>query len=135
MEVIKASTEELQQLKNELSKVNVQLLEKNAELSRNNSDIENLLVSMKISALFLDEDLCIRRFTTAIEDLLPCSSSDVGRPIAAMSARFVDHSMVQQCQQVLRSSQHQEREVTLDDGRTFLRRIYHTKPLTMVSAV
>lgn len=62
-EELESSREELQSLNEELSTANSQLQEKVEELDKANCDIINLMVSAEIATLFLDEHLCIQRFT------------------------------------------------------------------------
>ncbi|MCR9199895.1 MAG: PAS domain-containing protein [Planctomycetaceae bacterium] len=74
--VVIASNEELQSTNEELHSVNEELYTVNAEYQRRvdelaqaNDDMDNLLASTRVGVIFLDTDLCIRRFTPEISRL------------------------------------------------------------------
>ncbi|MEJ2672826.1 MAG: chemotaxis protein CheB [Deltaproteobacteria bacterium] len=80
-EELEASKEELQSANEELATVNEELENRNLELSQTNDDLINLLGSINIPILFLDEHLRIRRFNNLAQELFHLISTDVGRPI------------------------------------------------------
>lgn len=63
-EELETTREELQSLNEELETVNTELRSKVDALSEAQDDMANLLDSIDIAAIFLDNDLCIKRFTT-----------------------------------------------------------------------
>jgi two-component system CheB/CheR fusion protein len=68
-EELETGKEELQSLNEELTTVNQELKEKVDEVSRINSDLQNLMHSTDIGTILLDRDLRIKRFTRRVEDL------------------------------------------------------------------
>ena len=64
-EELNSSKEELQSLNEEMQTVNAELQSKIEELSQSNSDMKNLLNGTEIATIFLDDDLCVKRFTAA----------------------------------------------------------------------
>jgi two-component system CheB/CheR fusion protein len=80
-EELETSKEELQSTNEELVTVNAELQKKVEELSKANNDISNLLASTNIGTIFLDIDLCVKRFTPPITKLFNLIQSDIGRPI------------------------------------------------------
>ncbi|HEV8238297.1 MAG TPA: CheR family methyltransferase [Thermoanaerobaculia bacterium] len=80
-EELDTAKEELQSTNEELHTLNEELLVRNDELARANSDLTNLLGSMQMAVVMVDNDLRIRRFTPAAEKLLNLIPGDVGRPI------------------------------------------------------
>jgi two-component system CheB/CheR fusion protein len=74
------SKEELQSLNEELITLNAELQSKNEELSEASNDMKNLLDSMQIPTIFLDNNLLIRRFTPYATKIANLIASDVGRP-------------------------------------------------------
>jgi len=122
-EELETSREELQSLNEELSTVNSQLEEKIREVEASNNDLANLLRSTNIATIFLDTNLCIRRFTPATQDLMRVLDSDVGRPIEDLAPRVNDRDLLIHARQVLDRLQPLEAEVQNDAGRSFMRRI------------
>ena len=122
-EELETSREELQSLNEELTTVNNQLEEKVDEVEASNNDLNNLLRSTNIATIFLDTDLCIRRFTPATRDLMRIIDSDVGRPIDDLAPRVKDPDLYEDAAQVLDKLQPLEAEVQNDNDQHFIRRI------------
>ena len=80
-EELDASREELQSANEELATVNEELENRNTELAQINDDLVNLLTSVDIPILFLDQNLRIRRFNAGAEEVLHLVPTDTGRPI------------------------------------------------------
>lgn len=83
-----ASNEELQSTNEELQSVNEELYSVNTENQRQitelqvvTDDLNNLLGLSDIGTIFLDQDLCIRKFTPLATKYFRLMSHDVGRPI------------------------------------------------------
>ena len=70
-EELETSKEELQSLNEEAATVNAELQNRIDGSSKANNDMKNLLDSTKIAILFVDMDLCIRRFTPQITEIMP----------------------------------------------------------------
>ncbi len=128
-EELKSSNEELLSMNEELQSANEELetskedvQNSNEALQRANSDLENLLASTQIATLFLDDDLQIRGFTPAIETIYNVRSTDIGRKISDFTTRAVVMPEFPALS-VLKNSDAHESEVTLPDGKIFLRRI------------
>jgi two-component system, chemotaxis family, CheB/CheR fusion protein len=122
-EELEASKEELQSLNEEMTTINRQLEEKNTELQVINGDLDNLLVSTDIAILFLDRDLRVRRYTTAMTELMRLVPSDVGRKIQDVKESYQDDTLATDALRVLEKLVAIEREVETEAGRWFLRRI------------
>lgn len=60
------------------------------ELTELNNDMNNLLASTHIGTLFLDRNLNIRKFTTAVSKHIPVMDSDIGRPVRHLSNNSYD---------------------------------------------
>src|SRR5262249_29541188 len=122
-EELETSKEELQSVNEELMTVNNELQKKLEELSQANNDLTNLLNSTEIGTIFLDNALCIKRFTPAVSRLVNLIPTDVGRPIADIVTQLVDDDLGDHAREVLRTLVFQEAEVRTRDGRWYLRRI------------
>lgn len=110
-EELESSKEELQSLNEELTTVNSQLHEKVEELDQLDCDISNLMISADIATLFLDEQLCIQRFTPPAARLLKLRDSDVDRPLRDLAPRLDDPTLLEDCNRVLRQASGMEKEV------------------------
>ncbi|GGB62383.1 hypothetical protein GCM10011316_37890 [Roseibium aquae] len=110
-EELETSKEELQSVNEELSTVNVQLQEKLNELEATNNDFANLLASTDMATIFLDLDLCIKRFTPATQQLFNVISSDIGRPLTDISVNVDDPGLVVDIGRVMDKLAPMEREV------------------------
>ena len=80
-EEMETAKEELQSTNEELVTVNDELEHRNAALATANNDIVNMLASINLPILMLDNDLRIRQFTPQAERLLNLIGVDIGRPI------------------------------------------------------
>ena len=121
-EEIEASKEELQSLNEELTTINHQLEERNEELRTLTSDLNNLLVSANVPTLFLDRELCIRRFTPACTAVMRILPGDVGRSLRDLKLLVHDESMLTDVVRVLEHPAVLDAEVSTEDGRWFSRR-------------
>ncbi len=122
-EEITTSKEELQSLNEELQTVNYELQTKLDELSRANNDMKNLLESTDIATLFLDNTLCVRRFTAQTTKIIKLLPGDVGRPITDIVSDLIYPELAEDAWEVLRTLAFTEKSVTTRDGRWFKVRI------------
>ncbi len=122
-EELETSKEELQSLNEELVTVNTELQNKNDELSVVNSDMKNLLDSNEIPTIFLDNNLCIKRFTQHAVKVVNLISSDVGRPIDHLAAKFKYDKLVEDAKEVLRTLVFKQIELQTNDGLWYQMRI------------
>jgi two-component system CheB/CheR fusion protein len=87
-EELETSREELQSINEELETINAELTENNQQLTRANSDLKNLFESTEIATLFLDSNLCVRRFTPETARLFGVKERDLGRPLEDLSSKI-----------------------------------------------
>src|SRR5690606_15463508 len=80
-EELQSTNEELKSVNEDLSSLNGELESKNEALAQLNRDYDQLLVSAEIGTLFLDAEMRVRRFSSAITGFLALRSQDIGRPI------------------------------------------------------
>jgi two-component system CheB/CheR fusion protein len=89
-EELQSTNEELHSVNEELYTVNAEYQKKNAELQELNNDIEHLLNGTDVATMFLDRQLCIRKFTPRIAETFRIIQQDVGRPIRSFT-HDLDH--------------------------------------------
>ena len=122
-EELETSREELQSLNEELTTLNSQLQQKLGENRDIVTDLNNLLNSVRIATIFLDEKLCIKRFTPSARALFNLIVSDVNRPLEDVRQKFEDPALLEDARQVLASRRSVSVEVRSDDGHWYVRRV------------
>lgn len=122
-EEMQSTNEELQSLNEELVTVNNEHQSKIQELSELNRDLDNLLTSTKIATVFLDKQMCIRRFTPSITEEINLMDVDIGRPLAHISHHFKYGSIVRDAQRVLRTLIPIEKEIQSRRGKWYSMRV------------
>jgi chemotaxis protein methyltransferase CheR/two-component system CheB/CheR fusion protein len=85
--------------------------------------MNNLLNSMEIATVFLDNALNIRRFTSHATQLFKLIAGDMGRPLSDIVTELDYPHLHQDAQEVLRTLVFMEKEVTTHDNRWFKVRI------------
>jgi signal transduction histidine kinase/ligand-binding sensor protein len=96
-------TETASALNQELAIVNFTLNQKIAELDRSYGDLQNLIDSTEIAALFLDRELRIKRFTPAGRSLIHLEPGDIGRHITDLEERFSEPGVIEHITEVVRT--------------------------------
>lgn len=136
MQEIEAANEELKSSNEELLSMNEELQSANEELEtskeeiragseavmRANTDLENLLRSIRIATIFLDDELCIRSFTPAATDIYSLIPTDTGRPLAQIVPNVESMSQLPSPQSLVHDEPIEE-TVTTRDGQTYIRRV------------
>jgi two-component system, chemotaxis family, CheB/CheR fusion protein len=117
------SKEELQSLNEELNTLNAELQSKNEELFEANNDMKNLLDSMQIPTIFLDNNLKIKRFTPYATNIAKLIQSDLGRPITDIVSNLDYEDLVKDVKDVLHTLVFKETQVRTRDGAWYLMRI------------
>jgi two-component system CheB/CheR fusion protein len=129
-EELETSKEELQSVNEELQTVNYELKQKLEEVSRVNNDLENFMAATEVPTLFLDRDLCIKRYTTAVRGIFNLKQHDLGRPIGDLTHNLQYNGLEKDASRVLADTVPIERQVKLRNGESLTVRIrpYHTAP-------
>ncbi|KJS88105.1 MAG: chemotaxis protein CheB [Peptococcaceae bacterium BICA1-8] len=122
-EELTTTKEEMQSLNEELQTVNYELQVKVDELSLVNNDMKNLLNSTKIATLFLDNSLCVRRFTSQMAMVSKLIPSDTGRPITDIASDLFYPKLAEDVNRVLQTLNTVEKQIMSGDGRWFNARI------------
>lgn len=141
-EELVASNEELQSTNEELHSVNEELYTVNAEhqskiqeLAELNRDMNHLLEGGDVATLFLDRDLCIRRFTPRVGDLFDLIEQDVGRKIATFKHRIHYDELLEDLERVLAEGVPLERELRDANNCCFFLRMFPYQVANRVEGV
>ncbi len=122
-EEMTSSKEELQSLNEEMQTLNAELQSKIEQLSQSNSDMKNLMNGTEIATIFLDDDLCVKRFTAKASEVVSLIAGDVGRPIHHFATKLRYDRLVQDAQEVLDTLVPKEVQVQADGGRWYNMRV------------
>ena len=122
-EELQSTNEELHSVNEELYTVNAEYQKKNAELQELNDDVEHLLDRTDVGTMFLDRQLCIRKFTSRISETFDVISQDVGRPLRSFSHRLAYPLLMSDIERVLRDGSTVETQTWDDRHRCYFLRI------------
>lgn len=125
-EELQSTNEELQSVNEELYTVNTEMQEKNKELTILSNDLSNLLDNTAIATIFLDNNLCIRKFTPAIKSIFNLQEEDIGRKLATFTSNFdakTSQDLIQDAQLSLDNIKSIENQLTDKDGNYYLQRV------------
>ena len=114
-EELQSTNEELQSVNEELYTVNFEYQTKIHELSDLNQDLDNLLDSTHLGVIFLDSDLCIRRFTDVATQTVNLLPSDIGRPFVDLAHNLNYKGLINDMRRVLSLGKSMNREISRND--------------------
>jgi chemotaxis methyl-accepting protein methylase len=118
-EELTTSKEEMQALNEELQTVNAELQSKVDDLTWERNDMTNLLNSVEVATVFLDNEMKVRRFTTHATRLFKLIPGDVGRPLSDIVNDLDYPTLIDDAREVLRTLVFCERRVGTRDGRWY----------------
>src|SRR6185503_282589 len=123
-EELETNKEELQSVNEELQTVNHELKSKLEEVSRANNDLENFMAATDIPMLFLDRQLCIKRYTGPMRQIFNLKQHDHGRPIGDLTHTLLYDGLEKDAALVLTNLAPFERTVQMrETGRSIAVRI------------
>ena len=122
-EELQSTNEELQSVNEELYTVNAEYQRKIGELTELANDMDNLLASTEVGAIFLDGQLKIRKFTPQIAETFNLLPHDVGRSIETFTYKMDHPELVEDLRRVLATSETIERELRGVRGKAFFLRV------------
>ncbi|SEM95760.1 two-component system, chemotaxis family, CheB/CheR fusion protein [Loktanella fryxellensis] len=122
-EEMMSMNEELQSANEELTTTNDELNTKIAEIRDANADMANLIESNKVSTIFLDADLRLRRFTPEARNQFRFVTADLGRPLDDIGSDLDVPTILKDCRAVIARREMVETEYQGRDGGTYRARI------------
>ncbi|MCC5793479.1 MAG: PAS domain-containing protein [Chromatiales bacterium] len=122
-EELTTSKEEMQSMNEELQTINAELQTRLDDLALAQSDMHNLLNSIEIAILFLDQDLNVRRYTDRAAKIINLRESDVGRPLSDLTSSLEYPELHEDALETLRTLKFTEKQILATDGRWFSVRI------------
>lgn len=121
-EELETSKEELQSINEELTTVNAELKSKVEETGKINDDLQNLIAANDIGTIFVDRNICIKRYTPRATDVFSIIPSDIGRSLLDITHRLEYDKLSDDAAEAFDSLRLIERELRSNDGRWYLAR-------------
>ncbi len=122
-EELTTSKEEMQSMNEELQTINAEMQTKLDDLALAQSDMRNLLNSIEIAILFLDQNLNLRRFTDRASKIISIREGDIGRPLSDLTTTLQYPELNEDALNTLSTLAFSEKQITTTDGRWFTVRI------------
>ncbi len=122
-EELQSTNEELQAVNEELYTVNAEYQKKIEELRQANNDMKNFLDNTDIGMIFLDNELCIRKYTQSAVDAVNITKMDIGYPIRHLSRSFKDSRFIEDLEKVRENQRPVTKEVQTTGGNWKLLKI------------
>ncbi len=128
-EELYSANEELQSLNEELQSVNEELYSVNSELQATNIQaietkeyLDNILLSAEIATVYVDESLCIRKYTNYLQELLeiPADLLVEGQKIDTLLQYLGQTDLLATIQKIKQRRQNKEEEILYRDRHLLL---------------
>ncbi|HTH60860.1 MAG TPA: CheR family methyltransferase [Paraburkholderia sp.] len=121
-EELETSKEELQSINEELTTVNAELKSKVEETGKINDDLQNLITANDIGTIFVDRNICIKRYTPRATEVFSIIPSDIGRSLLDITHRLEYDKLADDAAEAFDSLRLIERELKSTDGHWYLAR-------------
>ncbi|MCL7945375.1 chemotaxis protein CheB [Marinobacter sp. ATCH36] len=122
-EELTSSKEEMQSMNEELQTINTELQTKLDDLALAQSDMQNVLNSIEIAILFMDQSLNVRRYTARAASIISLRESDVGRPLSELTTILKYPELEDDARNTLNTLVVSEKQIATSEGRWFSIRI------------
>lgn len=115
-EELQSTNEELQSVNEELYTVNSEYQEKIEEITRVNTDLDNIIKSTDIGIIFLDNAMLIRNYTPAATQAVNLLPSDIGRPFHHISHKLHYNGLLKDVAKVIEDGLRIEKNIQTVHG-------------------
>src|SRR6184192_3494613 len=122
-EELETAKEELQSTNEELTTLNEELSNRNLEMMEVTGELNNLLASIQMPIVMVDNALTVRRATPAARDAFNILPTDIGRPLSELRPNIDVPDLENILREVIETLGTRERKVTDRDGRKYSLRI------------
>ena len=122
-EELETAKEELQSTNEELTTLNEELSNRNLEIMQINSDLNNLLSSIHLPIVMVDDALMIRRATPRARETFNITNTDIDRRITELKPNIDVPDIEKLLREVIDTLSAREREVRDKQGRRYSLRI------------
>jgi len=122
-EELETAKEELQSTNEELTTLNEELSNRNLEMMQLTGELNNLLASIQMPIVMVDNALTVRRATPAARSTFNILPTDIGRPLTELRPNIDVPDLENILREVIETLSTRERKVTDQDGREYSLRI------------
>ena len=122
-EELETAKEELQSTNEELTTLNEELSNRNLEMMQLTGELNNLLGSIQMPIVMVDNSLTVRRATPAARDAFNILPTDIGRPLTELRPNIDVPDLENILHEVIETLSTWEHKVTDKDGRKYSLRI------------
>ncbi|PYK03316.1 MAG: chemotaxis protein CheR [Verrucomicrobia bacterium] len=122
-EELETAKEELQSTNEELTTLNEELSNRNLEMMQLTGELNNLLASIQMPIVMVDNALTVRRATPAARGAFNILPTDIGRPLSELRPNIDVPDLENILREVIETLSTRERKVTDKDGRQYSLRI------------
>ena len=119
-EELQSSNEELQSVNEELNTVNSEYQEKIDILNRVNADLDNLAKVVASGTVFVDENLCITRFSADATEIFKLRDTDIARPLSDISHILDYPNLSTDLLNAIHSNSMVEKEINTINGKVYM---------------
>ncbi len=122
-EELETAKEELQSTNEELTTLNEELSNRNLEMMQINTDLNNLLASIQLPIVMVDNTLTVRRATPAARQAFNILQTDIGRPLRELRSNIDVPDLEEILRQVIQTVSRRERRIIDKDGHEYSLRV------------
>src|SRR5437016_11954186 len=122
-EELETAKEELQSTNEELTTLNEELSNRNLEMMQVTGELNNLLASIQMPIVMVDNALTVRRATPAARSAFNILATDIGRPLTELRPNIHVPDLENILREVIETLGTRERKVTDQEGRQYSLRV------------
>src|SRR5882724_1220688 len=122
-EELETAKEELQSTNEELTTLNEELSNRNLEMMQMTNELKNLLASIQMPIVMVDNALTVRRATPAAREAFNILPTDIGRPLGQLRPNIDVPDLENILRDVIDTLSTRERKVTDKEGREYSLRV------------
>jgi two-component system, chemotaxis family, CheB/CheR fusion protein len=122
-EELETAKEELQSTNEELTTLNEELSNRNLEMMQLTNELNNLLASIQMPIVMVDNALTVRRATPAARGAFNILPTDIGRPLTELRSNIDVPDLENILREVIETLGTRERKVTDKEGRPYSLRV------------
>jgi two-component system, chemotaxis family, CheB/CheR fusion protein len=122
-EELETAKEELQSTNEELTTLNEELSNRNLEMMQLTGELNNLLASIQMPIVMVDNALTVRRATPAARGAFNILPTDIGRPLVELRPNIDVPDLENVLHEVIETLSTRERKVRDREGREYLLRV------------